>query len=160
RGLFALLDAFALRHGARAAARFDERADALSAAGDLITLARAYIASAGPARNEKKRLVAWLDGTELGRAAEAPRVVGGLAARTAKRGLTEFTRLVRLLGHRGTLLVFRDGDALLHLPPARRESAYTVLRELIDNTDGGRGMVTTRIALLGSTALFEGARSL
>jgi hypothetical protein len=160
QGLFALLDAFALRHGARAAARFDERAEAVSAAGDLVTLARAYVASAGPARNEKRRLVAWLDGTELNDADEAPQALAALTGRTAKRALTEFTRLVRLLGHRGTLLVFRDGDALLHLPPARRESAYTVLRELLDNADGGRGMLATRIALVGSTALFEGARSL
>jgi P-loop Domain of unknown function (DUF2791) len=160
RGLFALLDAFALRHGARAAARFDEQAEAGFAAGDLIELARAYVVSAGPARNEKRRLVAWLDGTALAEAEEASRAVSALTARTAKRALTELTRLVRVLGHRGTLLVFRDGDSLLHLPPARRESAYTVLRELVDNADGGRGMLSTRIALLGSTALFEGARSL
>jgi hypothetical protein len=159
-GLFALLDVFARKHGGRAAARFDERADGLAAAGDLIALARAYVASAGPARTEKRRLLAWLDGTELGRAEETPYAAAALTGRTAKRALTELTRLVRVLGHRGTLLVFRDGDALLHLPPARRESAYTVLRELLDNADGGRGLLATRIALLGSTALFEGARSL
>jgi hypothetical protein len=160
RGLFALLDAFALKHRERAAARFDERAEALAAAGDLTALSRAYVASAGPARKEKRRLIAWLDGTELEHTEVAPQALSALTARTAKRALTELTRLVRVLGHRGTLLVFRDGDALLHLPPARRESAYTVLRELIDNADGGRGMLATRIALLGTTALFEGTRSL
>jgi hypothetical protein len=159
-GLFALLDVFARKHGGRAAARFDERAEALAAAGDLTALARGYVASAGPARAEKRRLLAWLDGTELGRADETPYSVAALTGRTAKRALTELTRLARVLGYRGTLLIFRDGDTLLHLPPARRESAYTVLRELLDNADGGRGMLATRIALLGSTTLFEGAQSL
>ena len=159
-GLFAMLDAFAAKHGARALARFDERAEAIAAAGDLVSLARAYVASAGPGRSEKRRLLAWLDGTELTESDEVPRALGALTARTAKRALTEFTRLVRILDCRGTLLVFRDGDALLHLPPGRRESAYTVLRELVDNADGGRGMLATRIVLLGTTSLFEGARSL
>ena len=159
-GLFALLDAFADRHGRRAAARFDERAQALETAGDLITLARSYVASAGPGRSEKRRLIAWLEGTELTHAQEAPHVVAALTARTAKRALMELTRLVRVIDHRGTLLIVRDGDLLLHLPPARRESAYTVLRELVDNADGGRGMFAARIMLLGSTALFEGTHSL
>jgi hypothetical protein len=160
RGLFALLDAFASRHGGRAAARFDEGADAVAASGDLVALARSYVASAGPARAERRRLTAWLDGTELAHAEDAPQVVAALTARTAKHALTELTRLVRVLDYRGTLLVFRDGDTLLHLPPARRETAYTVLRELVDNADGGRGLMGTRIVLLGSTALFEGAHSL
>jgi hypothetical protein len=160
RGLFALLDAFANRHGTRAAARFDESAEEWGASGDLVTLARSYLLSAGSGRTEKRRLLAWLDGTELAHAEEATLVVAALTARNAKHSLTELTRLVRVLRHRGTLMVFRDGDALLHLPPARRESAYTVLRELVDNADGGRGMFATRIVLLGSTALFEGARSL
>jgi hypothetical protein len=159
-GLFALLDAFAERHRRNATARFDERADALAAAGDLITLARSYVASAGPGRSEKRRLLAWLEGTELAHAQEAPHVVAALTPRTAKRALMELTRLMRVIDHRGTLLVLRDGDLLLHLPPARRESAYTVLRELVDNADGGRGMFAARIMLLGSTALFEGAHSL
>src|SRR5260370_1100213 len=89
-----------------------------------------------------------------------PHCVAALTARTAKRALVELTRLVRVIDHRGTLLVVRDGDLLLHLPPARRESAYTVLRELVDNADGGRGMFAARIMLLGSTALFEGTHSL
>jgi hypothetical protein len=160
RGLFSLLDAFAHRHGHRAVERFDDAADAFAAAGDLITLARSYVSSAGPARTERRRLLAWLEGTALGHVDEVPRAVSALTARTAKRALTELTRLVRVLDHRGTLLVFRDADALLHMPPARRESAYTVLRELVDNADGGRGMLATRIVVLGSTALFEGPRSL
>jgi hypothetical protein len=35
-----------------------------------------------------------------------------------------------------------------------------VLRELVDNADGGRGMVATRVALLGGETLFSGDRSI
>jgi hypothetical protein len=159
-GLFALLDSFALRHGGRSPDRFDENAEAVAASGDLIALARSYVVASGAGRAERRRLLAWLDGTELAHTAEPPQIVAALTARTAKRALTEASRLARVLDHRGLLLVFRNGDALLHLPPSRRESAYTVLRELVDNADGGRGLFGTRIVLMGSTALFEGAHSL
>ena len=68
---------------------------------------------------------------------------GGLAAlsaRTAKRALADATRLVRAVGHRGTLLLVTGAEIVPLLPPARREAAYTVLRELVDNADGGRGL--------------------
>ena len=159
-GLFELLDAFATRHGKRAASLFDAGAEALAAAGDLVALSRAYLVSASDARIEKKRLSAWLAGTVVTRSDEHVPVVATLTQRTAKHALAELSRLVRILGHRGLLLLLREGDALLHLPPARRDAAYTVLRELVDNADGGRALLGTRILLFGSTALFEGTRSL
>jgi len=159
-GIVDLLDTFAGRHGRRAPSLFDAQAEQEGAVGDLASLARAYISTAGQPRAEKKRLLAWLEGTELGHTEDAPLAISALTERTAKRALAQLTRVVRTLGHAGTLLLFRNGEMLLRLPAARRETAYTVLRELIDNADGGRGLVATRIALVGSTALFEGTRSL
>jgi hypothetical protein len=160
-GFFAMLDAFVARHGQRALSRFDDQCESSLAVGDLTSLARAYIASADQPRIEKRRLRAWLDGTDLPRAeGELDGPIAPLVQRTAKRALTELTRVVRALGHHGTLLVFREGDALLHLPAARREGAYTVLRELVDNADSARGLFATRIVVLGSTALYEGTKSL
>ena len=160
RGVLELLDAFASRNGRRALALFDREAEAVGAVGDLVTLARAYVASAAQPRAYKKRLLAWLEGTELARAEDSPLAISALTERTAKRALAQVTHLVRVLGHRGALLIFRNGETLLRLPPARRETAYTVLRELIDNADGGRGLFATRVVLVGSTALFQGTRSL
>ncbi|WP_394833649.1 DUF2791 family P-loop domain-containing protein [Pendulispora rubella] len=161
RGVLELLDAFASRNGRKALALFDEGVEVTGAVGDLVALARAYVAAASqPSRTQKKRLLAWLEGTELARAEDSPLAMSALTERTAKRALAQVTHLMRVLGHRGTLLVFRNGETLLRLPPARRETAYTVLRELVDNADGGHGLYATRIVLIGTTALFQGTRSL
>ena len=105
---------------------------------------------------------AWLAGVDLARAerdADSPGLLG-LSPESAKRTLVDLTRLVRALGWRGTLLVVEGTDPIANFPPARRLAAYTVLRELIDNADGGRGLVASRLVVAGTTSLFAGPRSI
>jgi hypothetical protein len=160
RGLIALLDAFvARRPKPEALADFDARTDAEHAAGDLVTLARSYVAAHTASRIEAKRIEAWLSGVELARADPSAPALLALGPRTAKRALGDLTRLVRALGWRGTVIVFREADVVSRLSPARREAAYTVLRELVDNADGGRGLVAAQLVLSASTSFFTGTRS-
>jgi hypothetical protein len=160
KGLVTLLDAFLHKEGRAAVSTFDANLGRLGASGDLIALARAYLDSAKKPRREAARIEAWMSGVELVRFEVDSVAVSALAARTAKRALAELTRLVRALGHAGALFCFTEADSLLRLPPARREDAYTILRELVDNTDSGRGLVATRLVVAGQTPLFVGPRSL
>lgn len=160
RGIVPLLDAFHARGPRGALSRFDEAVLQTHAVGDLAALARAYLdAHRHPAR-EAARIEAWLSGTELARAEAASAALSALSPRTARRALGELTRLVRALGHRGTVITFHNADVITRLPPGRREDAYTVLRELLDNADGGRGVLAAQLVVEGGAALFEGARSL
>ncbi len=160
RGLLGMLDAFLQREERGALATFDARLADAGVSGDLVLIARAYVESAKKPRREAARIEAWMSGVELARVERDPAAVAALSARTAKRALAELTRLVQVLGFSGTLVLLHDAEALLHLPPARRDDAYTVLRELVDNADSGRGMVATRVVVAGTTPLFVGPRSL
>ncbi len=158
-GLVAALQYFSGEHGRKALADFDDGMRRESAAGDILELARAYLDASRRQGREVARIEAWLGGTELARAEEGP-VLAALSPRTAQRALGEITRLVRVLGWRGTLVMFHGAEILTRLPPGRREDAYTVLRELVDNADGGRGMVATQIVVAGGDALFVGPKAL
>ena len=158
KGLAALLDAFASKRGRRALGAFDEACEAVGLAGDLYRLARAYL-SAKEGGAEAKRIRAFFNGTEASRDDdESP--IGALNVRTAKRTLADLSRLVRAIDKRGLLLIARRAALLSELPTAQRESAYTVLRELVDNADGPRGAVATRIYVSGADELFEGRGAL
>ncbi len=155
-GVIAALDAFASAHGRSAEALFEEGADEEAVGRELSLLAREYIASAsgtGPAR----KLQAWLGGRNIARETDELRP---LSARTARRALADLTRLVRALGHRGTRFVLRDAEALIDLSPGRRDVAYTVLREIIDNADGGHGVVACETLLVGTRDLDRRVHSL
>lgn len=159
KGLVALLDAFVAARGKRALERFDEAAEAVGLGGDLAVLARAYVASAREPRHEAKLIRSYFDGSDVGgRLADG--AVGAFSPRTAKRALAQLTRLVRALGHEGTLLVARRAGTLADLSPARRDGAYTVLRELIDNGEGLRGMLASRLYVSGGDELFLGSHAL
>ena len=162
RGLVALLDRFISRHegSQEALAAFDRAALAQHASGDLVALSRAYIDARRKPSHEARRIDAWLSGTELSRAEADATAFSALSSKTAKRCLGEVTRLARVLGWKGTLAVFAGAEALTRLAPGRREDAYTVLRELIDNADGGRGLVAMQAVISGSATLFDGARGL
>ena len=146
RGLVALLEAFAEKRQKTAAEVFETRVELEGARGDLTELCRSYLAARTGPKRQAQRIDRWLSGTEI-RRSEAADVepVGALSPRTAKRTLAELSRLVRALGHEGMLLIFSGGEVLARLPEARRRNTYTVLRELIDNVDGGRGLVATEI---------------
>lgn len=158
RGVRALLDAFLERRGERAHGAFESAAEREGAYGDLTELCLAYLDAARGPRREAARIDAWISGTELRRADGDG--AAALTPRTAKRALAELSRVVRALGHRGILVVFPGAEVLTRLPDARRRDTYTVLRELIDNVDGGRGLVATALLVVGARPLFEGTRSL
>ncbi len=162
RGLIALLDRFASKHDTpqSALAAFDKSALALHASGDLMELSRSYLDAKRKPTHEARRIEAWLSGTELSRAEDEASAFAALSPRTARRALGELTRLVRVLGWRGTLAIFAGAEVLTKLPPGRREDAYTVLRELIDNADGGRGLVSMQSVISGAPTLFDGQRGL
>jgi len=159
RGLVPLLYAFITRNEERALAVFDEGARLYAAGGDVTALCRAYIESSQRASREAARIDAWFEGTTVARAENAPVALGALSAENAQRTLSELSTLVKVLGHRGIALLFERGETLAKLPPARRERAYVVLRELIDNADGAGGLRSAHIVVGGSDALFEGPRS-
>lgn len=155
-GVLAALDAFARTHRRSAEALFEESAEEEAVGGELCLLAREYIASAsgtGPAR----KLQAWLGGHDIARDRDDLRP---LSARTAKRTLADLTRIVRALGYRGTRIVLRDAEALVDLSPGRRDVAYTVLREIVDNADGGHGVVGCETLLVGTGDLDRRVHSL
>jgi hypothetical protein len=155
-GLVVALDAFARAHGRSAEAIFEASAEEEELGGELATLAREYMASASGAGPTRK-LQAWLGGRDVALEAAELRP---LAARTAKRSLADLTRLVRALGHRGTRIILRDAEALVDLSPARRDVAYTVLREIVDNTDGGHGVIGCETLLVGTGDLDRRVHSL
>src|SRR5689334_11289025 len=156
RGLLAHLDAFVDKHGKRSREWFESGARKEGAYGDLTEIARDYVDARVEEHHAPGRFEAWLSGTTVDREEEVPT----LTRKTAKRALAELTRLVRLLGYRGFLLVITRGETLTHLPQARRRDAYTVLRELVDNVDGGRGLVSTAVVVFGKPELFIGPRSI
>ncbi len=159
RGLFPLLDSFYSRHGEQSEDVFDERAERFGAGGELTALSRAYLTAEDP-EQAAELIEAWLEGTELGRAGETALVRSALSARTARRALAELTHLVRTLGFAGTVLCLERGNTIAKRTPAQRDKAYTVLRELVDNFDSGRGAVATRTVITGTKQLFEGPTSL
>ncbi len=156
RGLLAHLDDFVDKHGQRSREWFESGARRKAAYGDLTEIARDYVEGRLSERHASGKLEQWLSGTVVDRTEEAPT----LNRKTAKRALSELTRLVRVLGFRGLFLVISRGETLTKLPPARRRDAYTVLRELVDNVDGGRGLVATHIVVFGRSELFTGPRSI
>ena len=159
-GLVGLLDAFAGAHGERALVAFDGAARRLGAAGDITALARSYLEARRSPRRAELRLDAWFAGTSVSRAEANGVALGTLTRATAKAALYELTRLACVLGARGMLLVLTGGEQLARLPAARRRDSYTVLRELVDDADGGRGLYATLVLLAGAAPLFEGASSL
>ncbi len=162
RGWSAVLDRFAAAHPspAAASAAFERGALRYGAAGDLSVLSREYLdASPRPAR-ALARLDAWLSGTELARVEGRVAALASLTSVTARRALGEFTRLLRALGHHGLVMIFEGAEVLTRLSPARRDGSFTVLRELIDNADGGRGLVAAQLWVSGTAALFDGPRAI
>ncbi len=159
KGVLRLLDRFFERHGKRSVERFDSAVEELDALGDLAALCRAYLAAEDDAHREVKAFDAWASGTELKRRL-VPDVRGTLDARSAQRALGELTRIIRALGHSGLLLVLQGGGAVTLRTSRQRERSYTVLRELVDNFDAGRGALATRIVLTGDQRLFESPRGI
>lgn len=151
RGLVAALGAFADKHGKRTLEVFDERARGEALVGELRRLARAFLESA-TGKPSAKRIESWLAGEAASDVDSGPEL-RLLGPGTAKAALAALTRLFRVLGARGTLIVLDEGEALVDLSPARRDLAYTVMRELVDNADGRGGMTATKLLVAGDATL-------
>lgn len=160
KGLLSLLEGFRREHGDGALAEFDRAVREFGATDDLTALARALLAADPDSTREEREYTAWLSGTEMVRKSRLPIARSALTEKTAKKALSEITRLARVCGYKGCYFYFRDGDVVPKRPERRRQRAYTVLRELVDNFDTGRGAISTRFVIAGSEALFEGERSL
>lgn len=161
RGIASVLQGFASRFAGPEAAllSFEDGIEREAAAGDLVELSRAYLSVKRPVR-EASKIEAWLSGTESSRAENEATVLSALSPRTAKRALAEISKLIRALGHRGMVVFFTGADVIARMPESRREDAYTVLRELVDNADGGRGLSATQLVIAGGSPLFVGPRSI
>ncbi|MDO9015809.1 MAG: DUF2791 family P-loop domain-containing protein [Deltaproteobacteria bacterium] len=162
RGWTALLDAFLATHASPGAAlaAFDREAARFGAHGDLAVLTREYLDAAGRPARPASRIDAWLAGTDLSRVESRGAALSALSAPTALRALGECSRLVRALGHRGLLLVFEGAEVLTRLSASRRDGGFTVLRELIDNADGARGLVSAQLWVGATALLYDGARGI
>lgn len=160
RGLLYLLDTYHAKWMTRARAQFEKAAQEQEAEGDLTAFSQAYLATTDDAAREVRSLTLWADGHELKARQRIPGVRGTLDAHSAQRIFGELTRIVRVLGHKGLFLHLHGGEQLAARTPRQREKGYTVLRELVDNFDAGRGAVATKIVLSGGDALFEGSHSI
>ncbi|MEM9070610.1 MAG: BREX system ATP-binding domain-containing protein [Myxococcota bacterium] len=149
-GLGSALSAFVREHGTASVERFDEFASADGLSGELRHLARQAIEEEG----SEKPIIRWIRGRALTRTQERAGL-RPLDSRTAKSTLVQFTRLLRTLGYPGTRLVFADAESLVDLSPGKREVAYTVLRELVDNADSPRGMIAAEVLLIGGPGLLD-----
>lgn len=154
-GLTGALEAFRREHGDESVERFHEFADADGLTGELRVLAAEALEPEGTARP----LVRWLRGGQVSRR-HLDMGLRPIVPRTAKAALIQLTRFLRVLGYPGLRIVLKDAESLVELSPGRREVAYTVLRELVDNADSPRGMVATEVLLVGGRALLDRKASL
>jgi hypothetical protein len=159
-GLITLLDYYMQKNGREgSAALLGEQIEAHGVHGDLAALALAYVTAEGEPKKELREFQAWMMGTNLSRTRTRAVARGSLMPKTAKRALSDLSRLIRALGWSGCLLCFSGADAIANRTPRQREKAFTVLRELVDNFDSDRGMTATRISVSGKRDFFEGPRS-
>jgi hypothetical protein len=160
RGLLYLLDSYHAKYMSRAVLQFTQAVEVEDAEGDLVGFCAAYLGATDDAAREVRSLTLWSEGHELKPRQVVAGVRGTLDAHSAQRVLGQLTRILRALGHKGLYVQLSGGELIAARTPRQREKGYTVLRELVDNFDSGRGAVSTRICLSGGDALFEGNHSL
>ncbi len=73
----------------------------------------------------------------------------------AKEMLRSLSTFLRYRGYGGILILLDEVENVLQETPAARRTAYTVLRELIDNVDDRHGMTRTAFYLSGTPDLFD-----
>jgi hypothetical protein len=61
-------------------------------------------------------------------------------------------------GYGGVLILLDEVENVLQETPGARRTAYTVLRELIDNVDDRHGMTRTAFYISGTPDLFDGEK--
>jgi hypothetical protein len=73
----------------------------------------------------------------------------------AKEMLRSLSTFLYCRGYSGILILLDEVENVLQEPPAARRTAYTVLRELIDNVDDRHGMTRTAFYISGTPDLFD-----
>jgi hypothetical protein len=76
----------------------------------------------------------------------------------AKEMLRSLSSFLSYRGYGGTLILLDEVENVLHETPSPRRTAYTVLRELIDNVDDRHGMTRTAFYISGTPDLFDGEK--
>jgi hypothetical protein len=67
---------------------------------------------------------------------------------------------LRYRGYGGILVLLDEVENVLQQPPSARRTAYTILRELIDNVDDRHGMTRTAFYVSGTPDLFDGEKGI
>lgn len=76
----------------------------------------------------------------------------------AKEMLRSLSSFLCYRGYGGMLVLLDEVENVLQETPSARRTAYTVLRELIDNVDDRHGMTRTAFYISGTPDLFDGDR--
>lgn len=78
----------------------------------------------------------------------------------AKEMLRSLSTFLRYRGFGGILVLLDEVENVIQQTPSARRTAYTVLRELIDNVDDRHGMTRTAFYVSGTPDLFDGEKGL
>ena len=69
--------------------------------------------------------------------------------------LRSLSAFLQYRGHGGILILIDELENVLHQTPAARRSAWTILRELIDNIDDRHGMTNTAFYVAATRDVFD-----
>jgi hypothetical protein len=83
-----------------------------------------------------------------------------VSRRNAKEMLRSISGFLGHVGFGGILILLDEVENVLHQTPNARRTAYTILRELIDNVDDRHGMTRAAFYVAGTPDLFESATGL
>lgn len=122
-GLLSLLDYYVRKHGPDSPALLAEQVEEHGVHGDLAALALAYVSAEADSKKELRELHAWINGTNLARTRTRAVARSSLGPKTARRALSDLSRLVRALGWNGCLFCFSGAHAIANRTPRQREKA-------------------------------------
>jgi hypothetical protein len=83
-----------------------------------------------------------------------------ISRRNAKEMLRALSVFLRYRGFGGILILLDEVENVLRQPPTARRTAYTSLRELIDNVDDRHGMTRAAFYISGTPDLFDGEKGI
>ncbi len=76
----------------------------------------------------------------------------------AKEMLRSLSSFLSYRGYGGMLILLDEVENVLQETPSARRTAYTILREIIDNVDDRHGMTRTAFYISGTPDLFDGEK--